>query len=295
MTLKLCGFSASNYYNQIKLQLLEKQLGFEEELVLTGHRTPASWTAPRWARCRSSIPVRGCISESHRLCRVHRGDLPAVSLAAGRPACGGQGARTGAVYRTAPGTGGARVVPAGLFRRQVSVTKPRSVHASCWCVVPRHSARIAHFAPFVAGDQFTLADCAAIVHLPVIAGATKLTGEDLLAALPVQGLPEAPWANARRWRKVNADRKADTQRMLAARAPSDAAAERRAQAQFSARLNGLALPVRRCSARSGSFALQEVSTASANAGCASQCVLRRAHRQQGPAILCSPCAPPSKR
>jgi len=41
MTLKLCGFSASNYYNQVKLQLLEKQVGFEEEVVRTGSTDPA--------------------------------------------------------------------------------------------------------------------------------------------------------------------------------------------------------------------------------------------------------------
>lgn len=31
--LKLCGFSVSNYYNKVKLQLLEKGVPFEEELV----------------------------------------------------------------------------------------------------------------------------------------------------------------------------------------------------------------------------------------------------------------------
>ena len=31
--LTLCGFSASNYYNKIKLALLEKNLPFTEELV----------------------------------------------------------------------------------------------------------------------------------------------------------------------------------------------------------------------------------------------------------------------
>jgi glutathione S-transferase len=40
MTLKLCGFAASNYYNKIKLQLLEKGVPFEEELVWTGNNHP---------------------------------------------------------------------------------------------------------------------------------------------------------------------------------------------------------------------------------------------------------------
>ena len=45
MTLKLCGFSASNYYNQIKLQLLEKQVAFEEEDVRVGKADPAQHDA----------------------------------------------------------------------------------------------------------------------------------------------------------------------------------------------------------------------------------------------------------
>ena len=34
--LTLCGFSVSNYYNKVKLALLEKGIPFNEELVLTG-------------------------------------------------------------------------------------------------------------------------------------------------------------------------------------------------------------------------------------------------------------------
>lgn len=34
--LTLCGFSASNYYNKVKLALLEKQLPFDEELAWIG-------------------------------------------------------------------------------------------------------------------------------------------------------------------------------------------------------------------------------------------------------------------
>ena len=34
--LTLCGFSASNYYNKVKLALLEKDLPFTEELAWVG-------------------------------------------------------------------------------------------------------------------------------------------------------------------------------------------------------------------------------------------------------------------
>jgi glutathione S-transferase len=43
--------------------------------------------------------------------------------------------------------------------------------------------RLAKFGPYVAGDSFTQADCAAYVSLPLVALATKkVLGEDLLAA-----------------------------------------------------------------------------------------------------------------
>ena len=39
--LVLCGFPISNYYNKVKLALLEKSAPFEEEHVLTGRSDEA--------------------------------------------------------------------------------------------------------------------------------------------------------------------------------------------------------------------------------------------------------------
>ena len=64
MTLKLCGFSASNYYNQVKLQLLEKQLPFEEELVRTGSTDAAVLDRSPMGKVPFLDTGIGCISES---------------------------------------------------------------------------------------------------------------------------------------------------------------------------------------------------------------------------------------
>lgn len=76
-------------------------------------------------------------------------------------------------------------------------------------------ARIAKFSPYVAGDKFTLADCAAAVHLPLVGSASKIIyGQDMLAGLPVKDylkrLSERPTVQ-----KVNADRKSNTEVMMA--------------------------------------------------------------------------------
>ena len=75
-------------------------------------------------------------------------------------------------------------------------------------------ARLAKFSPFIAGDALTLADCAAVVHLPLVSGATKIVyGRDFLADLPVRDylkrMGERPTLA-----QVNADRKTNTELML---------------------------------------------------------------------------------
>ena len=56
--LTLCGFSASNYYNKVKLALLEKGVPFQEQLAWVGQTDLAASPlgrcpicSPRRARC----------------------------------------------------------------------------------------------------------------------------------------------------------------------------------------------------------------------------------------------------
>jgi glutathione S-transferase len=70
--------------------------------------------------------------------------------------------------------------------------------------------RLAKFAPYVAGDSFTQADCAAFNHLPLIAMATKIVfGQDLLAAADIDHKAYTRLVSERSSaQKVVADRKA---------------------------------------------------------------------------------------
>lgn len=214
MTIKLCGFSASNYYNQIKLQLLEKQVHFEEELVKTG-RTDASLLerSPM-----GKVPFLdtgiGCISESMACAEFLETEYPQHALLPADPFAAAK-VRELIVYIELHLELVARELYAeAYFGGKVSdETKERARQRLTRGAAA--FARIAMFKPFVAGDQFTLADCAAIVHLPVVAGAAKIIyGEDLLAALPVKDYVKA-MGERPTVAKVNADRKADTQRMMA--------------------------------------------------------------------------------
>jgi glutathione S-transferase len=67
----------------------------------------------------------------------------------------------------------------------------------------------ARFTPYIAGAEFTLADCAAFVHLPLVSLSTKLAyGRDFLEDMPqvrpyLKKLEERP-----AFKRVNEDRKA---------------------------------------------------------------------------------------
>jgi glutathione S-transferase len=215
MTLKLCGFSASNYYNQIKLQLLEKQVPFEECLVSTGSTDPAVLERSPMAKVPFLDTGVGSISESMACAEYIEAQYPQHALLPADPFSAAK-VRELVVYVELhlelvarelylEAFFGGKVSDAVKERAQQLLTRGAAAFG-----------RIAIFKPFVAGDQFTLADCAAIVHLPVVALASKIIyGEDLLAALPVRdylkAMGERP-AVAR----VNADRKVDTERMMAA-------------------------------------------------------------------------------
>jgi glutathione S-transferase len=76
--------------------------------------------------------------------------------------------------------------------------------------------RLARFAPYVAGDSFTQADCSAWNSLPVVSMAIRaIYGEDLLAAagIDLKGysrmVGERPSAQ-----KVAADRKAEQAKLM---------------------------------------------------------------------------------
>ncbi|NDF06320.1 MAG: glutathione S-transferase family protein, partial [Betaproteobacteria bacterium] len=64
MSLKLCGFAASNYYNKNKLQLLEKGIAFEEELVWVGNSHPKLMNRSPMGKVPFLETPHGCLSES---------------------------------------------------------------------------------------------------------------------------------------------------------------------------------------------------------------------------------------
>lgn len=216
MTLKLCGFSASNYYNKVKLQLMEKDIPFVEELVWTGHGDSLLVERSPMGKVPFLDTPQGPISESSACAEYIEAVYPQNPLLPTDPYAAAK-VREIILYSELHLELVARnLYPEAFFGGKVSDSLKertrklleRGVHGF---------AKLARFAPFVAGPEFTLADCAAVAHLPLVSSASKIIyGEDLLAELPVREYLKMMSARPT-LQKVNADRKSSTEQMLAMR------------------------------------------------------------------------------
>lgn len=209
MTLKLCGFSASNYYNKIKLQLLEKGVAFEEELVWTGNSNTLLVDRSPMGKVPFLDTPNGPISES-MACAEYieqayslRPLLPQDAYAAAK-------VRELIIYVELHIELVARQLYAeAFFGGKVSEGTKEKVRQLLIKGVSG-LAKLVKFSPFIAGPQLTLADCAAMAHLPLVSTVSKMMyGEDLLASLPAHDylrlMSERPTVG-----RVNADRKSNT-------------------------------------------------------------------------------------
>ena len=209
--LKLCGFSGSNYYNVVKLALLEKNIPFEEQLAWVGE---TDRTASPLGKVPYLITEQGPLSESTVILEYLEARYPEHPLLPANPY---QAAKVRELVRHIElhlELVARNLYGEAFFGGQVSDKLKARIKPQ----LEKHVAglaRLARFAPFVAGEHFTLADCAAAVHLPVVARCSKIIyGADLLAALPLKDylkrVGERPTLQ-----RVNADRKSNTEAMLA--------------------------------------------------------------------------------
>jgi glutathione S-transferase len=217
--LTLCGFAISNYYNKVKLALLEKGADFTEELVMTGSKDEAVLACSPLAMVPFIRTEHGALCESEAIMGYIEGAWPQPALL------------------PPDAWGRAKVHELVTFIDLHLELVARQLYSQAFFGGPALAdvdkerirkqlvkniagfKRLAKFAPYVAGDRFTQADCAAYVSLPLVALATKTTlGEDLLAAAGVDWKAYAKLIAQRpSAQKVDADRKAAQEKMAAAK------------------------------------------------------------------------------
>ncbi len=212
----LCGFPLSNYYNKVKLALLEKGVPFTEERVMTGRTDDAVLSASPLGKIPFIRTPHGPLCESQAILDYLEAAHPTPALVPADPYAAAK-VRELMIFTNLHLELVARELYAqAFFGGTVSEATQERVRKQLTKNIPAFR-RLAKFAPFVAGDTFTMADCAAYVNLPLVAMATRgVLGADLLAEHGVDWksygkmIAQRPSAQ-----KVDADRKADLEALAA--------------------------------------------------------------------------------
>jgi len=207
----LCGFAASNYYNKVKLVLLEKAIPFEEKLQWPDRSAELLAQSPLGklpyfdidgqALCESQVMVDYLESAYPQTPLLPKDPLAAAKV---RELIQFIELHLELVARDLYGE--------AFFGGKASDERKALAHKQLKRSA-KALAQLVSFDPYIAGSEFGLADCAAAVHLPIISMTTKaIYGEDVLADYPLKEylkrLAERPSVQ-----QVSADRKENTERM----------------------------------------------------------------------------------
>jgi glutathione S-transferase len=207
--LKLCGFAVSNYYNKVKMQLMEKGVPFEEVLVWASQDEAYLARSPRGKV--PFIEVNGhTLAESSAICEYVEDAYPQNPLLPKDPFERAK-VRELIVFLDLH----VELVARRLYREaffggkisdetkeQVEKDLPRGIKAA---------VQLAKFAPYVAGPALTLADCSAVQHFPLVTLATrKVYGRDFLEPYPQVAAYLKEMNQRPNVQKIAADRKENT-------------------------------------------------------------------------------------
>ncbi|MBE0589329.1 MAG: glutathione S-transferase [Hydrogenophaga sp.] len=208
--LTLCGFAASNYYNKVKLALLEKGVPFEEELAWVGQTDKAASPLGKVPYLKTD---EGTLCESTVMLEYIEAKYPQQPLLPADPFAAAKVRELLRYLELHLELVARNLYPEAFFGGKISDAAKEKTGQQLEKNIAAF-AKLAKFSPFIAGDSFTLADVAAAVHLPLVSGATRIIyGRDYLADLPVRDylkrLGERPTVQ-----KVNADRKTNTELMM---------------------------------------------------------------------------------
>lgn len=209
--LTLCGFSASNYYNKVKLALLEKGIPFDEELVWVGQTDLAASPLGKVPYLKTD---EGPLCESTVILEYLEAKYPQHPLLPADPFAAAKARELLRFIELHLELVARNLYPEAFFGGKISDAAKEKAGQQLEKNVAAF-ATLASFPSFIGGAEFTLADVGAAVHLPLVSSASKIIyGKDVLADLPVRDylkrIGERPAVQ-----KVNADRKASTELMLA--------------------------------------------------------------------------------
>lgn len=181
--LTLYGFALSNYYNKVKLALLEKDVPFAEELVYT-NKDAIALGSPL-----GKIPFlktpQGIVCESTVILEYLEEQYPQKPLLPSAPYDRALVRELLTMLDLYLELVARELYPEAFFNGKVSDEVKASVEKRLEKNIPAFM-KLAKFAPYVAGAEMTFADCAAVFHFRLLSLATtRIYGRNFLKDTPV--------------------------------------------------------------------------------------------------------------
>jgi glutathione S-transferase len=215
--LKICGFRISNYHNKVLIALNEKGVAYEEDCTVKPSQNPEYLALSPMGKV-PYLEVDGTrLCESEVILEYLEEAYPQKPLLPKDPLARAKVRELVTVIELHLELVARRLYPGVFFGGTLSDGTKQSVEKDLAKGI-RALQALAKFAPFIAGKDLTIADCAAAVHLPLVSLSTKLAyGRDFLEGM-AQVKPYLKMLNERpAVAKVIADRKAASE---AAKAPA---------------------------------------------------------------------------
>ncbi|EAW31160.1 glutathione S-transferase family protein [marine gamma proteobacterium HTCC2143] len=185
--IKLHGFSASNYYNVPKLALLEKGVAFEEVESYTGvgpKYKPEYLDKSPLGKVPALETDEGFISESRAILEYIERAYPQHSLLPATPFGIAKVQELSQFIELYFELVARRLIPNLLSGTEPNPAVLKEVEDKLYKAAAALS-KLSSFEQFAYGDQFTLADIAVILNLPVVRRVgLKFLGKDPLSEIP---------------------------------------------------------------------------------------------------------------
>jgi len=215
--IKVCGFRVSNYHNKVLIALLEKGVPYEEDFTVSPSQKDEYLAFSPMGKVPYAEVDGARLCESEVILEYLEDAYPQKPLLPREPFARAKVREMVTVIELHLELVARRLYGAVFFGGTISDAAKEAAAKDLEKGI-RALKALAKFDPFIAGREFTLADCAAAVHLPLISLSTKLAyGRDFLDEIP-QAKPYLKMLGGRpAVAKVNADRKAAQEAMARAK------------------------------------------------------------------------------
>jgi glutathione S-transferase len=207
--MKLCGFPISNYYNKVRIAMLEKGVPFEVDPACKPSQEDSFLArSPMGKVPFLELDGGAQLTESQVICEYLEDAWPQKPLYPRDPIERAKVRELITIMELHMELVVRRLYGQVFFGKPVDEALKEAVQKDLLKGIRAFRMR-AKFDPYVAGAELTLADCAAFVHLTLVSLATKLAyGQDMLESMP-QVKPYLKMIGERpAFRQVNEERKA---------------------------------------------------------------------------------------